>query len=518
MRVHRRNLLIVGLVALLVNSLVAIILHSPGPSLDAAYYFNGGVLIVEQGWPFAEPYLWNYLTPPDALPQPAFSYWQPLAAFIAALGMLVAPGQFGAAQVPFVLMASLLPLFTYLIAMQIDQREDCHRRALIAALVMCFGGFYAVNWVIPETFTPFALFGAGSLAFICYGTQSQRWWVWLLGGICAGLAYLTRSDGLLLLLVLLFFALLQFRSKGLVFGTVGVFGFLLVSGPWFTRNLQLYGSVQPPGGLSTIFLLDYNDLFRFPPVATSDRFFAAGLAFILRSRLEVLGTNLQSVLAVNNLIFLTPFTLISLIKRWKHPWVLPMLLYGLGLLVAMTFVFAYPGQRGGWFHSSAALMPFIVPLAVLGLEDALRWVGRNQSGWRLRQTWAAFSPALVVFSAVLTAFLVWRSLQAWDNNAEEYRALQSLLDDQGVAAEARIMSNNTPAVHYYTGRGGVPLATGGVGEVLTVAEQYAVDYVLVPDGLMMLNAIGESEPDPQCFRQMATLGPDSSILYQIICR
>ncbi len=519
--IHCRNLLIVMAVGLVINTLVAGLVTSPGPSLDATYYYTGAVLITEQGWPFAEPYFWNYLNPPPEIPYSAFGYWQPLPSFIAAVGLNIGPRSFGAAQVPYVLLASLLPALAYLTYLQVDSRTDNHKRALIAGLLICFAGYYAVNWVIPETFTPFAVFGGTSLYLVTQGAtdRNRRWWVWLLAGVCAGLAYLTRSDGLLLVLVGLGVALWQLRLGRLqsMFLSVAaiISGYLIVAAPWLLRNLALYGSIQPPGGISTIFLLEYNDLFRYPPVTTPARFIDAGLVFIIRSRVSVLVTNLQSFVAVNNYIFLTPFTVIALFKRWRQVTVVPSLLYAAGLFTAMTFIFAYPGQRGGWFHSSAALMPFLLSLAVLGLEDALRWAGQRVNGWRLRQSWQIFAPASIVFAAGLTIFLTARSLSGWNTNQRLYESLDTLLSENAVPADAVLMSNNAPAVYLYTGRSSIPLITGGEEEILRAAVAYQATYLLLPFGL---STSADSDPDPNCFEKLATVEAGAATLYQIICQ
>ncbi len=57
--------------------------------LDGDYYFGGGIRLAE-GKGFTEPYLWNYLDDPAALPHPSHTYWMPLASIVAAGGMWVA--------------------------------------------------------------------------------------------------------------------------------------------------------------------------------------------------------------------------------------------------------------------------------------------------------------------------------------------------------------------------------------------------------------------------------------------
>ncbi|HTP01410.1 MAG TPA: hypothetical protein VMJ64_08560, partial [Anaerolineales bacterium] len=57
--------------------------------LDSDYYFGGGIQLAT-GNGFTEPYLWNYLDNPTALPHPSHSYWMPLSSVIAAAGLWLA--------------------------------------------------------------------------------------------------------------------------------------------------------------------------------------------------------------------------------------------------------------------------------------------------------------------------------------------------------------------------------------------------------------------------------------------
>ena len=59
--------------------------------MDAFYYYYGGEQIAAgNGW--EEMFLWNYLGTPDGLPNPAFTYWMPLTAMAAALGIRLFSG------------------------------------------------------------------------------------------------------------------------------------------------------------------------------------------------------------------------------------------------------------------------------------------------------------------------------------------------------------------------------------------------------------------------------------------
>ncbi len=71
----------------------------------------------------------------------------------------------------------------------------------------------------------------------------------------------------------------------------------------------------------------------------------------------------------------------------------------------MTFVFAYPGYRGGLFHSATALLPWWMVLGLLGLDDAIDWIAARRRTWRPGQAKVIFSVAVLAIAAVLSLTL-----------------------------------------------------------------------------------------------------------------
>lgn len=493
-----RDLLLLYGLALVVNGLVAVLVDSPG-YVDAYYYFNGGRLLVE-GHGLQEPYLWNYVHASASLPAPAFTYWQPLPSLLAALGIALAgrADAFGAAQAVYVVAGSAVPLLSYIVAIQIGER----RHAWLAGLLTIFGGFYTIYWSLPESFTPFALSAGGALALAGYGRSSNRWWVWVLAGICAGLAHLSRADGVLVLAVVVLAGLLPAdtgHSAPLKWEVLlAVPAYLAVMSPWFVRNLLAFGSLQAPGGLGTLWLIEYNDLFNYPSNLTASRYFSAGWGAILDGKWQALVGNIATFVAVQNLIFLVPFTLVGLWQRWRNDRLLPAVIYGVALFAAMTLAFSWPGVRGGWLHSGAALMPFLLPAASLGLDDVVKWASERLRGWEAERAWRGFSRMSVLFAVLLTAFVVLNrvvglsdlSTVEWNESDAVYDAIGARLDALGVPADARVMSNNPPGFYAHTGRGGIPLPNGDESTLLRAADDYGVAFLIidqnVPAGLQSL--------------------------------
>ena len=295
----RRDAFFLFALALAVNGAAAVFIRTPG-YMDAAYYFAGGLRLV-RGFGLSEPYLWNYLSGLDSLPVPGALYWHPLTSLVAAGGMALLGESFRAAQMPFVLLASFLPILSYQISLQLGNDRSA---SFIAGLLTVFSGFYLVSWSATESFVIFTIVGV--LAFLSFSrgleNETMRWF--FLTGLFAGAAHLTRADGVLLLLVMFIGVLSQRKSNTPLRAGVLIAGYLLVMSPWFLRNMAAIGSPLAPGGVRTLWLREYNDLFLYPATdITLERFLAQGWGEILRGKLWAFGQNLQTVFFVQGMIF-----------------------------------------------------------------------------------------------------------------------------------------------------------------------------------------------------------------------
>ena len=138
---HVKDLVVLAVLAILVNGVVALLVTTPA-YVDAFYYFDGGLRIASgDGW--QEPYIWNYVAATGSLPVPAFGYWQPLAALLAAAGVKLfgwLMPDFGAAQLIFVLVAAILPLIAYELGLALGERKH----AWLAGLLTVFSGLYVI--------------------------------------------------------------------------------------------------------------------------------------------------------------------------------------------------------------------------------------------------------------------------------------------------------------------------------------------------------------------------------------
>ncbi len=469
--------------ALGVRLLTAWFLRQPGYT-DACYYAVGArQLAAGQG--FSEPFLWNYLSAPASLPQPGYRYWMPLAAMLGWLGLALFGNSFRAMQAPFVILAAALPLVAYAIAWDLTGKR---RHATLAGFLAVFPGFYAHVLVLPDNFAPFALAGSACLWAAGRGLRDGRPLWFGLAGLAAGLGHLARADGLLLLGVALLAATVgagkkpNLRTCPLPLASC-LLGYLLVMGPWFARNWWAFGTPLPSVGIRTAFLTTYDDLFAYGRPPTLESYLAWGWGAILQSKGEALLLNLERLWVEGLLVFLLPFTVMGLWRLRRQRLLWPFFCYLPLLFLTMTWIFTFPGMRGGLFHSGGALLPFFFAAAGPGLEEALAWAVQRLRGWQMRTAWPVFSAGLVGLAVLLTALALGRAgvfSGEWNERGQEYVEIGRWLAGQG-QGRAVVMVGDAPAFTWHTGHPAIAIPNEPPDTVLAVADRYGARYLVLDD-------------------------------------
>lgn len=463
--------------------------RSPG-YMDADYYYANALQILH-GKGLHEPFLWNYLDDPTGVTHPSFLYWMPLASLVSAVSMAIAGAGFRSAQAPYLLATAALPALTAAIAARLSSDRTMVRQAAALAI---FPGFFLPFFVTTDSFSVYLLIGAGALAVMASTAQSGRKAGWLAAGVLVGLAHLTRADGVLLLGPGLIAA--WPKKDRLTCVTLLAGGYFAVMAPWWVRNWLAVGSPFPVGLNRTLWLLRYDDLFSFPAsILTPDRWLSSGVSAILTTRLEALFANLQTLVAVNGLIFLGPFMIIGALDKRSNPLVRLNVVYLLLLLGVMSFVFPFAGSRGGYFHSSTALMPLLWSLAPLGIQRAVTWAAARR-GWAVIRARALFGWSAPALAGVLTIGLVWTRVigssaasPAWSGAADVYVAVSHDLESLDPTGSV-VAVNNPPGLYLATGAPSVMIPNGPPEALRGVVERYDVEWVVLdanrPDGLASL--------------------------------
>ena len=528
-----RPLVVIFVVSLAVRLLTAMPMRQPG-FMDAHYYYVGALNLIE-GRGFNDPYIWNYLDDPSGVPHPSHLYWMPLPSLVAWAGMALFGPSYRAGQVGFILLSALLPLVSYIIARRIS---DPRRHAVLAALVTIFSGFYLRFWVSPESTTPFAL--SGSLALLALGLALESghpaWFA--LAGATAGLAYLSRSDGFLFLIIVLPMPLLVTKHAPRTTFHVSRFtfyvlrfalllaAFLLVTTPWLYHNWRATGTPLSGSGLQTLWLRTYDDLYSYGRALTPETYLAWGWGNILRSKLDVAADNFMTVIAVDGLIFLFPFALIGLwsLRRRRLYW--PFLLYAPLLWLTMTVAFTYPGWRGGLLHSSAAWLPFLFPAAMVGLDRSITWVARRRRTWDVRQASQVFGVGVMLLAVMLSGLIYSRQVlggsltdPVWNRSDLVYRDVGAWLDDHAAPTDL-VMINNPPSFYYHTRRSSVVVPAESPEMLVEVCDRYGVRFVVLDHNIVpALVPLYRGQVTHPRLAERARLGEDSQrpvIIYETL--
>jgi hypothetical protein len=521
------------LLGLAVALLPAALERSPG-YMDAEYYFAcGQQLATGQG--FTEPFLWNYLDDPAGIPHPSHAYWMPLASILATMGMLASGvANFSAARVGFLILAGFVPPITAALAYSITQKRNS---AFLAGFLAVFSGFYLPFLPTTDTFAIYMLLGG--LFFLALSPLSSLPFPLtpLFLGLLAGLLHLSRADGLLWLPIALIATIYLNRSsptthrasrttyhasritqevpsnthhetRNTHYGSrltlhvsritshasLILLAYLLIMGPWMLRNLSVFGTLLSPGGLRSLWLTNYDEIFSYPAsILTFNHWINSGLKSILAARGWALGLNLQTALAIHGEIFLLALILAGVWRLRKDPRVKLGVLAWSGIFFAMTVVFPFPGARGGLFHSGAALQPLWWALAPVGLERFLD-IGVEKRGWQINQARKVFSWGVVALALFLTTVVGYvrivgddNSSLAWNQTPRHYSQIEASLGQRGIAKDEIVMVNNPPGYFVATGRPAIVVPDGDIHSTLAAAQRYQAHYLLLesnhPKGL-----------------------------------
>ena len=485
------------LAAVLVFGGAAAFQDTPG-YMDAEYYY-AGALNLANGQGLTEPYLWNYLGDPPGLPAPAFAYWMPLVSLLAAAGLKLGLGWWGA-RLPVLLLAACAPPLAARLAWNLAGTAFAARLAGILAL---FPGFYLAYLGTTDAFGIYMVLGSLflMLAFKERVGENRSFpsAARLLGlGALAGLMHLARADGLLWLAAALGIGLWQivrarlFNARELARLALPLAAYAVVMAPWYGRNLQVWGTLFPPGNGRALWLVQYEHTMIYPAsLLTFSAWLAAGWGVHLADRFNALGSNLQTFMAVQGGVVLFPFMIIGGWKLRQNPVVALAAVIGCATLAAMSLVFPYAGPYGGFFHSGAALQPLLWALAPVGLEVAVKWVARQRRWQRGGQVLRFMAVLLGITGVLLSGGLYYARVigsegkpdrpetWAWQQGAAHYREVEAELTRQGARPGQVVLVNNPPGYYLVSGRPAIVIPYGDEQILLRAARHYQADYLVL---------------------------------------
>ncbi|MFN8629630.1 MAG: glycosyltransferase family 39 protein [Chloroflexota bacterium] len=462
---------------------------------DSFYYVNvarqlaaGHGFTTDVLWIFAE--VGGKIPANPTLPIPSNAHWMPLASLV---------------QVPFIwvlgptALASALPFaisgaFAAPLAWKIGTDAGAPRYvALGAGLLTAFPGLSWVYMAQPDNFSLYQPLVAASLWMAARGVRgSQRSFV--LAGLLAGLAMLSRNDGVLVLGVLgLAFLWDRWRTRrsfggdpprpariklATALGAVAVFA--LCVAPWFARQLAVFGSLSPSTASGKVlFIRDIGEWNSITTPANLDHLLGMGLGPLLISRIGglVAAAFIFSVLV--GVLVLIPPMLVGAWNRRRDSWFGPYLAYAIVLFLFSGIVSAVHVPGGTFIHSAVALAPHGYVLALWGIVVAIGWLAKRRPSWNAGQAGRIFVSAAVGFG-ILAAVAGSVSVHAsWAAKAAKMQAVAAALDTAGAPMDDRLMSIDASGYRYWTGRGGVVLVNDPLETVLQVAEAYHTRWLIL---------------------------------------
>jgi hypothetical protein len=152
--------------------------------------------------------------------------------------------------------------------------------------------------------------------------------------------------------------------------------------------------------------------------------------------------------------------------------------------------------RGGYFHSGAALLPFISALAVAGLDAAVEAVASVLKHWQPQRSRPVFTTLLVLGAMALTALRVAPVVNHPPADLVYGEVGQWLAQADGPGAVVAV--NNPPSFFYHTGLASIVIPADDVETLLRAMADFGARWLVldanVAEGLAGLAADPRSEP------------------------
>lgn len=498
-----------------------LIARYPDPGYPDSFYYVDVARALARGEGFNVDFVWIFaevggrLPGNPVLPIPSNAHWMPLASLVQVPFIWVLGPTALASALPFAITGATAAPLAWAIARDAKATPAV---ALGAGILTAIPGLSLVYMVQPDNFSLYQPLVAGSLWMTARGLRgSSRSFV--VAGLLAGLATLSRNDGVLVLgVMLLAFGWDRLRywravrrsqpgwterpirypiSWAGLAGAVGLFAVCVV--PWFARQLAVFGTLSPSTASGKVlFIRNIGEWNSITTPATLEHFLGQGLGPLLTSRFLgfVAAATIFAVLV--GVLILIPFMLIGAWKRRRSVDFGPFFVYAFALFAFSALVSAIHVPGGTFIHSAVALAPHGYILALEGIAAGVAWIAGRRRVWRVPVATRLFTVAAMAFTIGAAGIGALSVHATWGAKRDRMVAFDAALDSAKAPADARLMSIDAAGYRYYADRPGVVLVNDPLDTIRDVADAYGIDWLILErdDGVAAVGPVLDGQrPD-----------------------
>ena len=475
---------------------LAAAVHFPDPAYPDSFYYVDVARQLAAGHGFSIDVVWIFaevggrIPANPVLPIASNAHWMPLASLVQVPFIWLLGATAIASALPFAILGAIAAPLAWAIGRDAGLGP---RAAIGAGVLTAFPALSFVYMAQPDNFSLYQPLVAGSLWFAGRGLRGHSR-DFALAGLLAGLATLSRNDGVLVLAVL-GAAFLWDRLRGrfasggsparppripfaAAIGAVVLFAIAVV--PWYLRQLTVFGSLSPSTASGKVlFIRDISEWNSITTPATLDHLLGMGIGPLLATRVGGLVAAVFIFSVLVGALVLVPFMVAGAWRRRRDARFGPYLAYAVLLFGFSAIVSAVHVPGGTFIHSAVALVPHAYVLAILGIEGVVGWAAARRRTWDSAGAARVFTTAAVAFG-VMTAIAGTVAVHAgWDTKRERMVSVGTALDAAGAAPSDRVMSIDASGYRYWTGHPGVVLVNDPIDTVEAVARAYDIRWLVL---------------------------------------
>jgi hypothetical protein len=472
---------------------LGLIWHYPDPAYPDSYYyvdvarahFGGQGFNIDLIWIFPE--VGGGIPANPVLPIPSNAHWMPLASIVQLPFMAVLGPTPWASALPFALIGATAAPLTWALA------RDAGAQSVIAiggGVLVAIPVLTATFMVQPDNFSLYQPLVVASLWMGARGLKgSPR--SFALAGFLAGVATLSRNDGLLVLAALgIAFAWDRWLRRSVPRPAIPAWAavacvalFVLVMAPWWLRQLAVFGSISPSTASGKVFFIrDIGEWNSISTPATLDHLLGMGIGPLLITRIGGFVAALMIYITLVAGFVLAPFMVIGAWARRRSLDFGPFFAYAFLLFAFSALVSAIHVPGGTFIHSAVALAPHSYVLALEGIALGVAWIADRRPAWSEASATRVFTGAALVFAVGTTVFGTAFVHDAWAASRDKFLRVGQALDRAGAAVTDRVMSIDAAGTKYWTGHGGVVLVNDPAPTIEAVARAYDIRWLVLDRG------------------------------------